>query len=367
MEKAKISAIQLFAMMFIFDLGTAVVVSYGIDAGKDAWLAILFGMCGGIVLLFIYYLLFRQYPTLPLTGYAIKIFGKYLGGIVGLLYIFYFLYIAARNVRDFSELLISSTLTETPLLVVHITFVLVVCFVLYLGIEVLGRTAEVFIVILLLFGATGYFFILVSGTIEFRHLRPFLENGWKPILTTAFPFLTDVPFGEMIVFTMLVPYLNRPKLLKKVWLSALVSSGLILGFTAALNIAVLGVEVMERATFPSLATIGRVNLLEFIQRLDAIVVFTLLITVFFKVSIFLYSAVIGVVDLFKLKNHRPILLPAGGTLIFSSMMIASNYSEHIEEGRYVVGPYFHTVFFIILPLLMVFVSIIRNRFNKKTN
>ncbi|MGM0879344.1 MAG: GerAB/ArcD/ProY family transporter, partial [Bacillota bacterium] len=101
MEKAKVSAIQLFAMMFLFELGSALVVSLGSDAKKDAWLTILLGLCGGIVLFFIYYFLFRQYPNLPFTGYARKIFGKYLGWMIGLLYTVYFLYAAARNLRDF--------------------------------------------------------------------------------------------------------------------------------------------------------------------------------------------------------------------------------------------------------------------------
>jgi len=52
MEKAKISVIQLFALMFIFDLGTALIVSYGIPARKDAWLAVILGMGGGILLFF---------------------------------------------------------------------------------------------------------------------------------------------------------------------------------------------------------------------------------------------------------------------------------------------------------------------------
>jgi spore germination protein KB len=47
MEKAKISVIQLFAMMFLFELGSALVVSLGSNAKKDAWLAILLGVCGG--------------------------------------------------------------------------------------------------------------------------------------------------------------------------------------------------------------------------------------------------------------------------------------------------------------------------------
>ncbi|MCM3655378.1 endospore germination permease [Metabacillus litoralis] len=366
MEKAKISVIQLFAMMFIFNMGTALVVSYGIEAKKDAWFAILLGMGGGMVLFFIYYFLFRQYPNLPLTGVVRKILGKYLGWIIGLLYIIYFLYIAARNVRELGDLLVTSTMTETPLLAIIILFVLVICYVLYLGIEVLGRTAEVFIVMLILFGVAGNFFVLVSGNLDFHNLQPFLEHGWKPIVTTAFPHLLVFPFGEMIVFTMLLPYLNRHGLVKKVWLSALVSSGLILCWVAILNITVLGVDVMERATFPTLATIGKVNLFNFIQRLDTIIVFTLLITVFFKASIYLYAAVMGMVDLFKLKNHQQILLPTGLILIFFSMVIASDIIEQFEEGYNIGHYYLEFPFQIIVPLLMLLVVMIRNRFKKKT-
>ncbi|MGM7719952.1 GerAB/ArcD/ProY family transporter [Metabacillus sp. Hm71] len=98
MEKAKISVIQLFSIMFIFDMGTALVISYGIGAQKDAWLAILLGMRGGVVLFFIYYTLLRQYPNLMFTGYARKIFGKYLGGSLAYftLYIGYTLLIKKR-------------------------------------------------------------------------------------------------------------------------------------------------------------------------------------------------------------------------------------------------------------------------------
>ncbi|KON88240.1 hypothetical protein AF332_16470 [Sporosarcina globispora] len=365
MEKAKISAIQLFALMVIFDFGTTLVIKYGIEAKKDAWLAVLFGMFFGMVLFSIYFLLSRQYPNLPLTRYARKIFGKYLGWIIGLLYVLYFLWFAAHNIRSFGELLLSSTLSETPLLAINILFVLAICYVLYLGIEVLARTAEVFIVILILFGLIGNLFVFFSGNVDFNNLRPILENGWKPILKA---FLLDTgpfPFGQMVVFTMLLPYLNRLEQVKKVWLLALILSGLALCWTASLNIAVLGSEEVERSTFPLLSTIGKVNLFEFIQRLDAIVVFTLLITVFFKVSIFFYCALIGIVDLFKLKNHQQIIFPIGIILIFFSMMIATNFSEHIEEG--LNSYYFNMPFMLIIPLFMLVVLMILNGFKKKAN
>jgi len=364
MEKAKINVIQLFAMMFLFEMGTALVINYGLTAGKDAWIAILLSMGGGIILFFIYYLLFLQYPNLPLTGYTRKIFGKYLGWIIGFFYTIYFLHIASRNLRELGDLLISSTLKETPLLAIIIPLILVICYVLYLGLEVLARTSEVFIVILFLFGIAGNFFVLVSGNVKFYHLLPILENGWKPIFTTAFPYLIGFPFGEMIVFTMLLPLLNKPEYAKRVWLSALIASGIILSWTVSLNIAVLGVSITEKTTFPALATVGKINLLDFIQRLDAIVVFTLLITVFFKAAIYLYVAVIGIADLFNLKKHHRILLPIGIILIYLTMTISSNILEQTEEGH-VEAYLLHLPLQSTIPLIMLIISFIGKHLKKR--
>jgi len=363
MEKAKISGIQLFAIMFIFELGTALVVNYGTDAGKDAWLSTLLAMSGGVALFFIFYFLFRQYPNLLLTGYIREIFGKYLGWIIGLVYCNHFLYICGRNVREFGDLLLSSTLPETPLVVINLTLVLVMCYVIHLGMEVIGRTSEVFIVILFIFGILGNFFILVSGDVNFDQIRPFLEHGWKPILTTSFPHLLVFPFGEMIAFTMLLPYLNRPKLAKRVWLTAVISSGVIISWTVLLNTAVLGIDVMHRSVFPTLKAVGKVHLLEFIERLDAIVVFTLLITVFFKASIYLYAAVIGLADLFKLNTYHQILLPMGVIVIFLSLTMASSFSEQGEEG--VFNHYLSIALLVVIPLLMLLVSLIRQHFKER--
>ncbi|GKU83519.1 GerAB/ArcD/ProY family transporter [Niallia sp. NCCP-28] len=365
MEKAKISVIQLFAMMFIFEMGTALVISYGITARKDAWIASLLSMGGGIILFFIYYSLFRQYPKLPLTGYIREIFGKYLGWMIGFIYIIYFLYIAARNLRELGDLLVSSTLKETPLMAIIIPLVLAICYVIYMGAEVLARTSEVFIVILFLFGIVGNFLALVSGNVEFHNLLPILEHGWKPILTTAFPEIIAFPFAEVIVFTMLLPLLNKPKYAKRVWLSSLLSSGIILSWTVSLNIAVLGVQVTERATFPTLSTVSKINLMDFIQRLDAIIVFTLLITVFFKASIYLYAAAIGIADLFKLDSHHRIVLPIGTVVIYLSLNTASNFSEHLEEGKQ-LSYYLHVPMLMVIPLLLLIISFIKKTFKKKT-
>lgn len=367
MEKAKISAIQLFVMMYFFELGSALVVSFGIGAKKDAWISILIGMVGGVLLFFMYYTLFRHYPNLSFTQYVRKICGKYIGWIIGLLYIVYWIYGSARNLRDFGDVLLTSTLPETPLLAINIMMILTVCYVLYQGIEVIGRTAEVFIVVILFLILVGNLLVYFSGNIKLGNLLPMLENGWTPILKTAFPSTTFFPFGEMLAFTMLLPYLNRPEFAKKVWLSALISSGLLLAYTTSLDIAVLGVGVVERSTFPLVATIGKINLFEFIQRLDAIVVFAFLVTMFFKLSIYFYVAIMGIADLFKFKKQQQIILPIGIIITFLSMVIASNFAEHIEEGLQIVPIYVHSVFQLIIPLCLLLVLMVRKWIKNKGN
>ncbi|MDP4551151.1 GerAB/ArcD/ProY family transporter [Alkalihalobacillus macyae] len=361
MEKAKISPIQLFALIFLFELGSAIVVALGIDAGKDAWLSILLGLCGGILLFFMYRYLFLMYPNIPLTGYVRVIFGKYIGWLIGLLYCLYFLYIAARVLRDFGDLMLSSTLSKTPLLPINALFVVAIAYVVYQGIEVLGRTAEVFIVIMVSLGLLGNAFIYISGTVDIHNLMPVFENGWKPVLKTIFPETLTVPFGEMIVFTMLFPYLNKPKMMTKTVLSGMVLSGLALSYTLALNISVLGVDKVGRSTFPLLSTIGMVDVADFLQRLDAIVVFTLIIGGFFKITIFFYAGVIGIVDLFKFEKHSQILVPISLILLYSSMAIASNFSEHIEEGLEVFLLFGHVPFQIAIPLLLCLTAFVRSR------
>ncbi|MGZ4161493.1 MAG: GerAB/ArcD/ProY family transporter, partial [Neobacillus sp.] len=98
MEKAKISAGQFFSLIVLFNFGTALVVSLGLQAKKDAWLAILFGAAGGVILFFIYCSLFRIYPQQPLISFIQTILGKYIGWPLSLLYILFFIYGGARDV-----------------------------------------------------------------------------------------------------------------------------------------------------------------------------------------------------------------------------------------------------------------------------
>lgn len=360
MEKAKISTTQLFILMILFQLSNSLLIPIAMGAKHDSWIVILVAMAVSILLFFIYRALYLYYPTLLLTDYTEKLIGKILGRTLAFLYILFFLYSAARVLREFGVMLLSFAFPETPLFIACALMALVVIYTIYKGIEVIARTGELLFVIMCLLGIFLFILVAISGLIDVSKLRPVLEDSPK-ILKTVFTETLYVPFGEIIVFTMIFPYLNQAKKLGKTGVTAIIITGIALAVTTILNISVLGIPLMERSLFPLLTTIQSIEVGGFLQRLDVIFILALVIGGFFKVSVYTYCAIIGTASLFNIKEPSKLAYPMGLTVLFLSLIIASNYSEHIQEGLKIFPLYVQLPFQIILPIFLLIIAFIKNR------
>jgi spore germination protein KB len=368
MEEAKIKGSQLFILIVLFEMGSALVVSLGTDAKQDAWMTILIGMAGGIFLYyFVYNRLFLFYPDIPLTSYVQKIIGKWVGRLLAIMYIIYFMYLAARVLRDFGELLTTTIYSNTPLLIINALMILTIVYAVQKGFEVVARIGELYFGLVYLLALAGFTLVIFSGLIHLENLRPMFENGWMPILKTVAGQTLTFPFGEMIVFTMLLPYLNEPKKAKMVCISGMVLSGLNIAIAVVINTATLGVDLYARSPFPLLNTIGKIQIGNFIERLDVFFMLYLMIGGFFKITIFYYAAVVGTADIFRFKSHKKLCFPMGFIILFASMSIASNYAEHAKEGLKVVPIFLHWPFQIFIPIMLLLIAYFRNRKKKPQN
>jgi spore germination protein KB len=234
-------------------------------------------------------------------------------------------------------------------------------YVLHKGVEVLSRTSMVFALIVLLIGIFGTMMLMLSGSINLRRLQPVLENGLQPVLASVTHQNYMFPFGEMICFTMLMPYLSDVK--KGPWAIAagMLFSAVLLSFTMALNIAVLGADIVERSPLPLMPTISKISISDFIQRVDIFVVMVLIIGVFFKMAVFFAAALIGISELFRMPFRR-MLYPCALIILFTSMLDARSFTEHLDEGGgllFVVYPFF----MLIVPVVLVLVTAVRAHFS----
>ncbi|WP_160724140.1 GerAB/ArcD/ProY family transporter [Bacillus sp. USDA818B3_A] len=361
MKKIQINSYQLFILIVLFELGTAVLFNPGGSAKQDAWIANLIGLAFGLILFWVYYRLYRYYPELPLTSYIQKIFGKWLGSLIAFLYISYFLYQSSRILRDIGELLVTTIYTSTPLLVLNFFMIITIIYGISKGFEVIARVGELSFLVIYLLALLGFFAILLSKIIHFENLKPILENGWIPVLKTVLRQTINFPFGEMVVFTMLLPYINKQKNVLKVCLGGIILSGINLTITSVMNVAVLGAEVFVRSPFPLYNTIRKVELTEFLQRLDVFFILYLIIAGFFKLSLYYYVAVIGGADLFKMKNHSKLVLPLGILILLGSITIATNFAEHSKEGTVIVPYALHMPFQMIIPVVLLVIAYIKSK------
>ncbi|OAH61927.1 GerAB/ArcD/ProY family transporter [Domibacillus aminovorans] len=360
MEKAKMSAYQLFTLILLFELGSTLVLPLASEAKQDAWLAILIAMAGGFCLFFMYYGLYHYYPDLPLTEYVQILLGSVLGKGLAFCYVLYFVYGAAAILRAFGEMLVTIAYPATPLFVINALFILVIVYMVYKGIEVIARTSEVLFVAMCLLLLSGFLLLIISGTIHLENVKPVLEEGLSPVIKTAFTGTLYFPFGQIIVFAMIFPYIKERKKVKRTGFLAIGMSGLILALVAAGNISVLGLDLASRAPFPFLASIQSIEVAGFLERLDIYFILFAMIGGFFKISIFFYAAVMGASHLFQVKHPSRLAYPMGIVVLLVSMAIASSYTEYIQEVR-IMLLYVYMPFQVIIPVLLLIIAFFKNR------
>ncbi|MFD2444553.1 GerAB/ArcD/ProY family transporter [Bacillus sp. CGMCC 1.16607] len=357
--KENISLWQLFILILLFNLGSSIVLNLGTEAKNNAWISILIACAAGLLLVFIYYQLLSWYPKQNLFEIIEACFGKWLGRLFSTLYIVNFFLLASFVLRDFGELMVSTIYTRTPIEFIHLTMIIVILYILTLGIEVLGRAAEIFIPYALLFLLFVGLGIIFSGEFDIENLFPILGDGLMPVLKPVYPVLLNFPFGEFITFMVIIPYVSNIRYARKVGISAYLLSGIILAYSAILQIAALGI-LKDRANFPLLSAAREISLLHFIERIDLLIVFIMMLGIVVKVSVLFYGGLKGLEHIFRLP-YRSFGFPMAMIVSLFSISIGEDYPSYFEKGVIFIPNYFQTPLNMIIPLLLLTIAFIKKK------
>jgi spore germination protein KB len=93
----------------------------------------------------------------------------------------------------------------------------------------------------------------------------------------------------------------------------------------------------------------------------------LIITIFFKICVLFYAAVVGTASLFKVKSPSRLSYPLGLIILFLSITIASNLQEHNHEGLKVAMFVIHIPLLGIVPPFLLLVAFFKNRKKHEEN
>ncbi|GAB6098593.1 endospore germination permease [Halanaerocella petrolearia] len=351
MDDVRISNLQLGLLISGFVFGTSVVINVLGNAQQDAWLAYLIAWSGGFVLMGLYVTIANLHTDKTLIKILQVTFGRYLGSIVAVSYIWYFIHLAAIVLRDIGEYSTSIVYPETPLIFIIIVLSLLIAYATRSGLEVIARMSELFIPISAFLSILTL--VLLIPLYNINNLFPVLEYGWIPVLETSFSSLA-FPFGELVVFLMIFPFVNNKKNLLKTTYLSIIIMGFILFLLILAEIVVLGSDMFARTTFPFAIATKLVPYLD----IDSLINVALLIGGVAKIIICSYGAVMGIAQLVNLQDYKPYVLPMMTIIATISIWIYDNIFVMVKWSKDIY-PYYVLPFQIIIPCLILIISYIK--------
>lgn len=351
----KISALQLALLILssrvaVMTLFLPVILAKGDP--KNAWVAAFLAGCGGFIFTWIALLLAEKYPSLTLVQLLQRLLGRWIGRGLALVYLWFFLHIAFITTRQFADILNTALMPETPIPVFIIYIIFAVIFSVNRGLEAIAKVAAIttpFSVISLLFIA-----VLNKQHFVIDALLPVLEDGWSGVLYSS--IIPLAWFGEIVIILMLHPYVKDKHLVKPYCLLSVVVSTFLLVTLAVVVVAVFGADEASELTLPLFAYVRLIEVADFFERIEALLVAIWICMIFSKVCIYLYIGVIGVGQWLHLKVTRPFILPmAVCPIIFSYISF-----ESISEMKQFLTPehfgYYAIVIEAVIPILLLLLS-----------
>lgn len=326
-------------------------------AGRDGWLSGMLAIPGGLMIVICLWQLGRTFPGKTLVELCTLITGDWLGRIIGLLYIWYFLFIAALTLRALMDFMVTVFMPETPMPIIGILFILLCAYVVKTGIEVLARTSQLFAFIAIVSGA--FLFAALLPEKDYELLLPILGNGLGPVLAGAIPILAV--WSEIVVFTMLQGQIREQTPVLRVKLLAILLTWPSFVSILAASVAVFGLPVAVNLSYPCLSLLQMISVGEFLERIEAYGILIWVVGSFFKISIFYYAASLGIAQWLNLRNYQPLVLPLGAILVCLSVLLFQSFPEYNEFMKKTYSLYSLTMGF-VLPLILLLVSFV---FRKK--
>ncbi|MNI28594.1 Spore germination protein YndE [compost metagenome] len=363
MNDSKVQPFQIYCMLLVFLLGTSII--FGTPRlVPDTWIV-------DIITLLFAALLFLIYTRFIGAGnnrgyYALleRAWGRYLGKVLILGYVIYFIYIASRNVRDMIELVMTSLLRYTPEQLLVILFIILVAYASAANLAVLGRLSVLIAGLVVIFFLTLGILLIFSHSLEMERLLPMFTENIYQMTGTVLKNTLWFPYGELIVFLVFIPGLGSQRNFRTVGLTALVSAGCILTLSDILQTTALGMENIKFSSFPLLDAARMINIFNFITRMDALVALIIIFGVLLKCSVFLVAAVRGTVYIFNSSVDR-LLLPLALLIGALALLVTHNSAEHLSEGLNVVIYWLHIPAQFAIPVLTL--VLIRARHRKEHN
>ncbi|MFD3446753.1 endospore germination permease [Microbacteriaceae bacterium 4G12] len=360
-----ISATQFSTLVFFFTIGSSILLTPSVlvsAAKQQGWIAGVIALGIGLLLALLYGGIGSKQQAISFVDYVQSVYGKWIGTLILLHYFFFFMILCALVLRDMGDFMTAQILSETPIISVHIVYMLLVIYATSLGILSLSRFSQVlfpgFLILIL------SLVLFVAPQVELGNILPVFPIDYKKITKASLAFV-GFPFLELSTFLVLQPYVKEKEQLKKAFVIGTFLGGAALIAITLQCIFVLGSDLTSIYLYPSYELAKKIHVAEVLERVEAILAILWFTTVFFKIVLTFFASVIVLSDMLKLKSYQQLILPLGIFVLIYSITMTPNITYVWFSAK--VWPFYSFISGFVFPILLIIGSRIKKQKSQNTS
>lgn len=346
---------------FFVGMGTSVLIHI---CKEDIWMIPFIAIIVGIIPVLLLCKIFSYKPKLNILDKNKIIFGSIIGQIINFL-LFSIIFIQlVLMLWAMSDYVSTKYLTETPIIVLNILFIIPVIYAAFKGIETCSRTIQV-----IFFFNLFMIIIITLSLIQFvdlQNLKPFFSNGIKPFFEGSYKFIL-YEFSPFITL-LIIPKNNilKNEKLNKNLILAYILSAFVMFIVFFFILSVLGINLITLYRYPEYYVIKKIQIGNLLDNIENFLSIHWLYNMISCAIMCMYFIKSYLKFLFKIKNKKKInitLSLLSIIIIYLSSIIFSNATEKYEFMKYKFSYYIGIPIFAFLVIAVVIIMI-RNKLRK---
>ena len=351
---------QAIAILLMFNFGSSAVVGIGSGVGQDGWIAVLLAALITIPVLWVYARIISLNPGKGFFTAVEPLLGRVIGKLAIAVMTWYALHLCALVLRNFSEFIQITSMRETPQLPIMIIMAMTVYTLARNGGKALGKWALATTPIVL--GIVTLTVLLSLNIMNPSNFLPILEHPVGEIANSTFQAFS-FPFAETVMFLGIADFVRPSDNPRKIYLTGLFLSAVVLLVVKVRNLMVLGPAVVSVEYYPSYIAASIINLGDFLSRIEGSISVNFMLAGITKIALCLITASRGIACLFGVPDWRKLVAPMGLTAVMLAQGLYGSTMESFSFVKYY--PNYAIPFEIALPLIVWGVSEIRARKGRK--
>lgn len=364
LDKTQVSAKRFMFTVGYFIQSSILLTAFALTLTRqDSWLVVIFSLILFIPIIWIYRTIMVQFPNKNFIQVLEIVFGKVVGKLLALGFIWFLINLTALNLRDLEVFAKITVMTETPPIVLAIMCMVFVVYAVRKGIYVVCRFSAAFAVIQI--AVIIIAIALVSDQIKLDNFLPIFDQPQLNYLQSVH-VVSTIPMGELVAFLMITPNIRMNKeSVAKYWYAGFAIGGLSFLIVMFREISVLG-NIAHIFSLPALTTFRLIHIGSILNRIEILFALTLVLLLSFKVLFLTYVTVIAIAQLAELDSYKNFVIIISLAIIPLVITIFPNAFEMHAAGQQVV-PFIWMIFEIILPIFVLITAAFKNWFRQKPN